>query len=210
MYDPVAHTFTALTATMATARGLHRAALLPDGQVLLTGGAKSTTGTALKTAEVYTSSVLTSAITATDSCIPVSDTSIFSPTGGFALVGTELISYTGLSTSCSGASAAGASAGTAATAGALTGVTRNRNAQGGAHAAGTPVTPTAAPSAYVGDCDASGVVTVNEIITLAKIALGTQHVSECPSGLPATATDANVTVAVIVQAVNNALNGLRR
>ena len=146
---------------------------------------------------------LTSAITATDTCIPVSDTSIFSPTGGFALIGTELISYTGLGTSCSGASAARASAGTAATAGVLTGVTRNLNGQGGAHATGTTVTPTAAPC--VGDCNGDGSVTVDEIITMVNIALGNAPVTACEAG------DANhdgqITVDEILAAVNNALNG---
>ena len=84
LYDPVANTFTALTATMTTARGVHRAALLPDGQVLLTGGVKSTAGPALNTAEVYTSSVLSSAIAATDTCMcyPLSDTSPQRPHSG--------------------------------------------------------------------------------------------------------------------------------
>jgi hypothetical protein len=85
------------------------------------------------------SATLTTSIGATDTCIPVSDTSIFSPTGGFALVGTELISYTGIGTSCPGAGAAAA--------GALTGVTRNLNGQGGAHDAGTTVVPAQAPPA---------------------------------------------------------------
>ena len=44
-----------------------------------------------------------------------------------------------------------------------------------------------------------------QIIAMVSIALGTQHVSDCPNGLPATATDADVTVALIIQAVNNAL-----
>ena len=203
VYDPVANTFTALPATMTTARGLHRAALLPNGQVLLTGGAKSTTGAALNTAELYTSSLLSSAITATDTCIPVSDTSIFSPTGGFALIGTELIWYTGLSTSCSGASAARVSAGTAATAGVLTGVVRNLNGQGGAHAAGTPVTPTAAPC--VGDCNGNGTVTVDEILTMVNIALGNARVDDCLAG--DVNDDGQITVDEILTAVNNALNG---
>jgi len=57
----------------------------------------------------------------------------------------------------------------------------------------------------VGDCDGSGDVTVNEIITLVNIALGTEHVADCPNGLAPGTTDANVTVAFIIQAVNNAL-----
>jgi len=46
---------------------------------------------------------------------------------------------------------------------------------------------------------------VNEIITLVNIALGTEHVADCPNGLAPGTTDANVTVALIIQAVNNAL-----
>ncbi|MFI5365735.1 MAG: choice-of-anchor Q domain-containing protein, partial [Candidatus Binatia bacterium] len=149
------------------------------------------------------STTLSSAIAATDTCIPVSDTLIFSPTGGYALIGTELISYTGLSTSCSGASAARASAGTAATAGVLTGVTRNLNGQGGAHAAGTTVNPTAAPC--VGDCNGNGSVTVDEILTLVNIALGDTPITACEAGNAN--HDGEITVDEILTAVNNALNG---
>jgi len=53
VYDPVANTFTALTATMTTARGAHTATLLPNGQVLITGGYTGQTQPALNTAEVY-------------------------------------------------------------------------------------------------------------------------------------------------------------
>ena len=82
----------------------------------------------------------------------------------------------------------------------------------------TPITiptPTSTPTATavptppvvpcVGDCDGRGDVTVNEIITLVNIALGTEHVADCPNGLAPGTTDANVTVALIIQAVNNAL-----
>jgi len=78
VYDPVANTFTPLTATMTTGRGQHTATLLPNGQVLLTGGSKGTSGTALATVDLYTSSVLSNAIAATDTCVPVSDLSTFS------------------------------------------------------------------------------------------------------------------------------------
>src|SRR5579863_2924900 len=53
LYDPTANTFTALTATMTTARAYDTATLLPNGQVLLTGGGNSTTAPALNTAELY-------------------------------------------------------------------------------------------------------------------------------------------------------------
>jgi hypothetical protein len=61
----------------------------------------------------------------------------------------------------------------------------------------------------VGDCDASGSVTVNEIITLVNMALGSQtQLSACPNGLPADITDpSQVDVSLIIKAVNNALNG---
>src|SRR5579863_7332730 len=52
LYDPVANTFTALSATMTTAREGHRATLLPNGQVLVTGGFNNGSS-ALNTAELY-------------------------------------------------------------------------------------------------------------------------------------------------------------
>jgi hypothetical protein len=54
----------------------------------------------------------------------------------------------------------------------------------------------------VGDCDGSGDGTVNELITMVNIALG--NAGTCPHGIP---SDAEVNVALIIQAVNNALNG---
>ena len=60
-------------------------------------------------------------------------------------------------------------------------------------------------NACLGDCDASGSVAVNEIITLVNIALGTAPPAACSDGgLP---IGGEVTVAVVIQAVNNALNG---
>ena len=53
VYDPVANTFTALGATMTTARYSHMATLLPSGKVLLTGGWQNGSSIALNTAEVY-------------------------------------------------------------------------------------------------------------------------------------------------------------
>ena len=52
LYDPVAQTFTALTATMAISRVGHSAVLLSSYQVLLTGG-KDSSGTVFTNAELY-------------------------------------------------------------------------------------------------------------------------------------------------------------
>ena len=56
----------------------------------------------------------------------------------------------------------------------------------------------------VGDCDGSGSVTVDEIITLVNIALGNAQPSACPHGV---ASGAVVDVALIIQSVNAALGG---
>jgi hypothetical protein len=55
-----------------------------------------------------------------------------------------------------------------------------------------------------GDCDGSGDVTVNELITLVSIALGTAQPSACQHGIP---SGGEVTISLIIQAVNNALDG---
>jgi hypothetical protein len=58
--------------------------------------------------------------------------------------------------------------------------------------------------ACVGDCDGTGSVTIDEIITLVNIALGTAEPSVCPNGV---VSDTDVDVALIIQAVNAALGG---
>jgi photosystem II stability/assembly factor-like uncharacterized protein len=64
-------------------------------------------------------------------------------------------------------------------------------------------TPTPSSGLCIGDCDGTDQVTVNEILTLVNIALGNAEASACPAGVTAGAVD----IAVILQAVNNALNG---
>jgi hypothetical protein len=54
----------------------------------------------------------------------------------------------------------------------------------------------------VGDCDGNGRITVDEVITLVNIALG--NGGACPDGVSVGTT---VDIAVIIQAVNNALDG---
>jgi hypothetical protein len=65
-------------------------------------------------------------------------------------------------------------------------------------------TPTPPPAVCVGNCNGDDAVGVNEIIVLVNVALGTAEAAECADGL---APAASVDIAVIVQAVNNALNG---
>ena len=54
----------------------------------------------------------------------------------------------------------------------------------------------------LGDCNGDGVVTIDEIIVMVNIDLDNQPISACPSG-----TNGSVTVADIIMAVNNALDG---
>ena len=58
--------------------------------------------------------------------------------------------------------------------------------------------------ACVGDCDGGGSVTIDELITLVSIALGTAPPAACAHGV---ARGAAVDIALIIQAVNHALNG---
>ena len=53
-----------------------------------------------------------------------------------------------------------------------------------------------------GDCDGSGGVTVNELITLVNIDLGTADASTCPNGIP---SGTHVDITLIVKAVGYAL-----
>ncbi len=55
----------------------------------------------------------------------------------------------------------------------------------------------------VGDCSGTATVAINDLVALVSIALG-DEVSACPNGLPA---DSDVDVAVLIEAVNNALHG---
>jgi hypothetical protein len=72
-------------------------------------------------------------------------------------------------------------------------------------------TPTATPvpALCIGDCDGGGTVTVNEIIVLVNMVLGTQtQLSACAQGIPPDISDVSqMNVALIIQAVTRALNG---
>lgn len=74
---------------------------------------------------------------------------------------------------------------------------------------GTPTaqtaTPTVTPVVCVGDCDRSGAVTVDELITGVNIALGTLPLDQCT--LFDASGSGTVTVDEILTAVNNALGG---
>jgi len=71
-------------------------------------------------------------------------------------------------------------------------------------------TATATPVACGGDCDGDGVVSINELITLVSISLGTRDVSDClagdvngPQGHP----DGEITIDELIRAVGNAQSG---
>ena len=66
----------------------------------------------------------------------------------------------------------------------------------------TSATPTVVPC--FGDCGGTHTVEVNDVITLVDITLGTAQPSACPHGIP-DGSEANI--ALIIRAVNNALNG---
>jgi hypothetical protein len=55
----------------------------------------------------------------------------------------------------------------------------------------------------VGDCNTDGQVTIDELLTLVNIALGSAEAAACPHGVP---SGAEVDIALILHAVNNALN----
>jgi hypothetical protein len=67
-----------------------------------------------------------------------------------------------------------------------------------------PNTPTPTPTspACIGDCGGDQAVTVDEILILVNIVLGSAQASACPRGI---ASGAEVDIAVIIQAVNHAL-----
>ena len=59
-------------------------------------------------------------------------------------------------------------------------------------------------SRCVGDCEATGEVTITNIIVLVNIALGDAPSSACAAGVP---SGSAVDVSLIIRAINNALNG---
>lgn len=69
-------------------------------------------------------------------------------------------------------------------------------------------TPTPTPPPCVGDCDGSGDVTVDELITMVDIALGSMPLSACPVGDADGSGD--ITVNEIIQAVGIALTSCPR
>jgi hypothetical protein len=61
-----------------------------------------------------------------------------------------------------------------------------------------------AAATCVGDCGGAGSVSIGNLITLVNIALGSSQPTACPQGVP---DGAQVTIALLIQAVNNALTG---
>lgn len=64
--------------------------------------------------------------------------------------------------------------------------------------------PQAATAVCVGDCQGTGTGDINSLVTMVGIALGSAPLSSCPHGVP---SGTPVTVALIIQAVNNTLSG---
>ena len=64
-------------------------------------------------------------------------------------------------------------------------------------------TVTSSGPTCVGDCNGDGEVTVDDLLTMVNIALGSAQPSACPHGV---SSGAEVDIALIIQAVNNALN----
>jgi photosystem II stability/assembly factor-like uncharacterized protein len=59
------------------------------------------------------------------------------------------------------------------------------------------------PPSCIGDCSGTSTVAISDLVTLVNMALGDAQAA-CPNGVP---SGAEVTVALIIQAVNDALNG---
>ncbi len=67
-------------------------------------------------------------------------------------------------------------------------------------------TPTVTPGPVCpGDCGGDGAVTIDELVTMVNIALGSRPVADCSAG--DTSGDGEITIDEIIQAVNRALNG---
>lgn len=66
------------------------------------------------------------------------------------------------------------------------------------------VTPTPVATVCTGNCNGDGEVTIDELLVLVNVALGNAQASACLRGVP---SGAKVDIALIIRAVNNALNG---
>ncbi|MFI5397805.1 MAG: FG-GAP repeat domain-containing protein [Candidatus Binatia bacterium] len=129
---------------------------------------------------------LAASISPTDTAIPLTDARGF-PASGAILIDQEQITYAGKQ------------------ANSLTGAVRGANGTvAAAHAQGAAVV-LAPPAVCVGDCNGDGAVTVDEILTMVNIDLGSVPISACTAGVAN--GDQVITVAEILTAVNNALNG---
>jgi pimeloyl-ACP methyl ester carboxylesterase len=74
-----------------------------------------------------------------------------------------------------------------------------------AHTPARTRTPTIPSTPCPGDCGGDGQVTIDELVTMVNIALGSRPVADCSAG--DTSGDGEITIDEIIQAVNRALSG---
>ena len=149
------------------------------------------------------SGVLAANIDANLTTIPVADVSEF-PDAGFIQIDDELLHFDGKTITSTGPFSDASDAGGTAP-GTLDNVVRGLGGTVAApHSAGAQVTLVAV-SSCVGDCGDDQAVTVDELLVMVNIALGSRPVSDCIAGDGT--LDGTVTVNEILKAVNNSLNG---
>ncbi|MBI1817435.1 MAG: CSLREA domain-containing protein [Deltaproteobacteria bacterium] len=194
--------------------------LTPTSSVTATRTATSTvTTTASSTATPSATSSVTASATATgtptaSATLSPTRTVTGLPTGSPTRTGTLALTPTSSMTATSSSTStvtptASSTATPSATSTVTTSATTTATSTASATPSPTPIvsaSPTSTtippPPLCAGDCDGSTTVTVEELITLVNIALGSAPLSACPQGVP---DGVEVDIALIIQAVNHAL-----
>lgn len=128
-----------------------------------------------------------------------------SPPATVTATGTALVATTSTATPLQATATASATAALTATQTAAADATPTATAVATATASSAAPTATATPPTCIGDCDASGTVTINEIILGVNIAIGAQPITACPAFDPS--GSGGVEINELIAAVNNALSG---